>query len=132
MQSKKETYIKVLSALPNEVDRSFENETKKIANEGIDDLNFEKLFFSILDDDVIDQSVRYGAFAVLYSLFRRNRDHSKLMKLLDDYSVIFSERPFFDHFRLCIYVDNGEKVDSLDILETAKKHAEDFPSHPGV
>lgn len=106
--------------LPDEKLWDFEREIVRISLR-TEEENLLPLLTDILNNTDLSDKIRYAAFCVIQTYYRRSRNKD-LESFCGKYESIFNNHPSAMHFKLLKYIDMRKKI-SEDILKEAEESA---------
>ncbi len=116
-----EQIIECLRELPDEKTREYEKKITALATKHQDEMSVNN-FKEVMDRDI---DVSYEAFYCLETIYRRNKDYSKLATLIEEARQHkgFAERISFKHICIMYNVHSESLYDYEEILEQAHQSA---------
>lgn len=121
--------VRALDAFPEETQRAFESAAVDLVMQRRVDRELLKAIVADLDQPEVR---RYSAFFSLGTLYRRSRDTSLLLDLIDAHREHFSDRGTFAHLEAMGLSQRGNSGDLNAALRYARKAKEMIPGHPGI
>jgi hypothetical protein len=121
--------VQILDAFPDETQRSFETAAVDLVMQRRIE---RQLLQEVLADRDQAAARRYAAFFSLGTLYRRSRDTSLLIDLIDAHREEFEDRGTFAHLEAMALSQRGEAGDMHAALRFARKARRMIPGHPGI
>ncbi len=112
----REEQINFFKNLPNDTDPLFSSTITKQINEKSYN---ESVLIDIMQNET-DIKVRFGAYYTLATIYREQRNYSKMEALSSDYEKLFSEKPLFDYIKSAIYKRKLTKTDANLSIQYAR------------
>lgn len=120
---------RILDGFPDEQLRAFESAAVELVMQrGVERQQLK----DVLADGSRSSEVRYAAFFSLGTLYRRARDVSLLLDLIDEHRQEFSDRGTFAHLEAMALSQRDEPGDLLAALRFARRARQMIPGHPGI
>jgi len=120
---------RTLDAFPDETQRAFESAAVELVMQRRVE---RQLLKDVLADREQPATRRYAAFFSLGTLYRRSRDTSLLIELIDANREEFQGRGTFAHLEAMALSQRDEPGDRDAALRFARKAREMLPRHPGI
>lgn len=115
--------------LPDEANKNHSFEVRKILLELQDISVLQK----VVEDNLVQEKVRFNAFYSLLVLLWRNRDYIDYRILVDTFEDTFKQYKLFNTFKSQYYLSQGSTIPHLEsALEYAKKAKDDLSDLPNV
>jgi hypothetical protein len=121
--------IRTLDAFPDQAVRAFESAAVELVMQRRVE---RQLLKDVLADRDQPAERRYAAFFSLGTLYRRSRDTSLLIDLIDANREEFQDRGTFAHLEAMAFSQRDEPGDRDAAFRFARKAREMLPRHPGI
>ncbi len=127
---KQSDLVRHLSNLGDQKSRDYELAITDIARQCPD--NRLSWFEDVLGDEKESVEVRFSAFFVLVTHYRRFNNFQKFDELVRKYGSLFNGQPMYAHIVGLLHAGLGGRRDLEVAIDLSRSASKSLPSHPGV